>query len=145
MKFFSSLFLGAALLLAATAGFAQGEPHPAYLHALSDLRAARWMIEHRPGDWARLDDEVVAVREIDAAISEIKKASIDDGKDLNDHPAVDEKNDHKGRLHDAEDLLKKARADISETEDNGFAHGLRNRAWKHIDEAIKFTRRAIKA
>jgi len=24
--------------------------HPAYLHALEDLRAARWMIEHRPGD-----------------------------------------------------------------------------------------------
>ena len=23
--------------------------HPAYLHALSDLRAARWLIEHRPG------------------------------------------------------------------------------------------------
>ena len=24
--------------------------HPAYLHALTDLRTARWMLEHRPGD-----------------------------------------------------------------------------------------------
>ena len=24
--------------------------HPGYLHALSDLRAARWNLEHRPGD-----------------------------------------------------------------------------------------------
>ena len=24
--------------------------HPAYLHALTDLRAARWNLEHRPGD-----------------------------------------------------------------------------------------------
>ena len=23
--------------------------HPAYLHALTDLRTARWMVEHRPG------------------------------------------------------------------------------------------------
>ena len=26
--------------------------HPFYLHALSDLRTARWMLEHRPGDAA---------------------------------------------------------------------------------------------
>src|SRR5260370_4858515 len=31
--------------------------HPYYLHALSDLRAARWMIEHRPGNWAQTVDE----------------------------------------------------------------------------------------
>ena len=28
----------------------------------------------------------MAIREIDAAMGEIKKASIDDGKDLHDHP-----------------------------------------------------------
>lgn len=49
------------------------------------------MIEHRPGDWQRTDDEAVAVTQIDEAIEEIKKASIDDGKDLADHPQVDEK------------------------------------------------------
>src|SRR6201994_4391857 len=76
----------------------EGE-HPYYLHALSDLRAARWMIQHRPGNWAQTVDEIEAVRRIDAAIGEIKKASIEDGKNLEDHPRVDEAPDHAGRLH----------------------------------------------
>ena len=47
-------------------------PHPAYLHALSDLRAARHYLND---GWAwepvRRDDNA-AIREIDAAIDEIK-------------------------------------------------------------------------
>jgi hypothetical protein len=117
--------------------------HPYYLHALSDLRAARWMIEHRPGDWQRTVDEVEAVKHIDAAISEIKKAAIEDGKDINDHPKVDERNDHDGRLHEAVDFLKKARQDISHDEDNKFAQGLQGRAYMHIDAAINATKKAI--
>jgi hypothetical protein len=45
--------------------------HPAYLHALSDLRAARWMLEHRAGDAAVSGQEDVAITEIDAAINEM--------------------------------------------------------------------------
>jgi hypothetical protein len=56
--------------------------HPAYLHSLSDLRAARWMIEHRPGGWDRTLDETEAVRQIDAAINEIRKSAGDDGKNI---------------------------------------------------------------
>ena len=117
--------------------------HPYYLHALSDLRAARWMIEHRPGNWAQTNDEMEAVRQINAAIDEIKKASIDDGKNIEDHPKVDERNDHDGRLHEAVDFLKKAREDISHDEDNRFAQGLQDRAYMHIDKALDATRRAI--
>ena len=57
------------------------DAHPAYLHALSDLRYARALLE-KP---ARADvkwDETKAIREIDAAIKEIRAASIDDGKPL---------------------------------------------------------------
>jgi hypothetical protein len=118
-------------------------PHPYYLHALSDLRAARWMIEHRPGNWAQTEDEIAAVHRIDAAIGEIKKASIEDGKNLEDHPPVDEKVDHPGRLHAALDFLRKARQDISHDEDNGFAQGLQARAYGHIDGAIDAVKRAI--
>src|SRR5215471_14342209 len=75
--------------------------HPAYLHALSDLRAARWMLEHRPGDAAVSGQEDVAITEIDAAIGEIRHASIDDGKDIHDHPRVDVAPDRPGRLHKA--------------------------------------------
>jgi hypothetical protein len=118
-------------------------PHPYYLHALSDLRAARWMIEHRPGNWAQTQDEIEAVHRIDAAIGEIRKASIEDGKNPNDHPPVDERNDHAGRLHAALDYLRKARQDISHDEDNAFAQGLQARAYGHIDGAIDAVKRAI--
>ncbi|HEX9513457.1 MAG TPA: hypothetical protein VF939_23360 [Puia sp.] len=119
--------------------------HPYYLHALSDLRAARWMIEHRPGNWQQTVDEVDAVRRIDAAIGEIKKAAIEDGKNLEDHPPVDERNDHDGRLHVALDFLRKARQDISHDEDNRFAEGLQGRAYGHIDGAINAVKKAIHA
>jgi hypothetical protein len=118
--------------------------HPAYLHALSDLRAARWLIAHRPGDWVQTADEAESLREIDASINEIKHAAIDDGKNLNDHPPLDEKADHPGRIHEAVQYLKKARADVSGNEDNGFANGLRDRAVGHIDSAINAARRVYR-
>jgi len=118
--------------------------HPAYLHALSDLRAARWLIEHRPGDWAQTADEQEAVRQIDAGIADIKRAAIDDGKNLNDHPPIDERPDHPGRIHEAVRILRKARADISNDEDNAFANGLRDRALGHIDAAIEAARRVFR-
>jgi hypothetical protein len=123
----------------------QKADHPYYLHALSDLRSARWMIEHRPGNWERTVDEIDAVKQIDAAIGEIKKAAIDDGKNIADHPAVDEPNEHNGRLHVSVDFLKKARQDISHDEDNAFAQGLQARAYNHIDAAISSVRKAIHA
>jgi hypothetical protein len=117
--------------------------HPAYLHALSDLLAARWLIEHRPGDWAQSADEQEAVRQIDAGIGEIKQAALNDGKNLSDHPPVDERSDHRGRIHEAVDFLKKARADVAGEEDNGFANGLRGRAIGHIDAAIQAAHRVF--
>jgi hypothetical protein len=117
--------------------------HPAYLHALTDLRAARWLISHRAGDAAVSGDEDVAITRIDETISEIKRASIDDGKDLNDHPGVDEHLDHRGRLNRANELLGKVHSDIAREEDDPMTRGLRNRAVHHLDEAIQATRRAI--
>jgi len=124
-----------------TAGMAQ-KGHPAYLQALSDLRAARWMIDHKAGDWKASEDENAAVRKIDEAINEIKKAAIDDGKDINDHPRANEINEHKGRLVKALEYLRKARADIERDEDNDFAKGLRKRAFMNIDEAIRLVDKA---
>lgn len=117
--------------------------HPAYLHALSDLRAARWLVEHRPGNWQQSVDEVESVHRIDAAINEIKRAAIDDGKNIGYHPPVDERTDHRGRIHEAIEYLRKARADISSGENNPFANGLRDRAIEHIDGAIGAARRVF--
>ena len=118
--------------------------HPAYLQALSDLRAARWMIfEHRSGDWFRTGDEIEAVRQIDGAINDIKEAAIDDGKDTKWHPAVDERPEHLARLHEAVVFLQKAHADVDQEEDNELTEGLHNRAIQHIDAALFATRQVI--
>ena len=113
---------------------ASPQAHPAYLHALTDLRHARALLE-RPAKSDVKWDENTAIREIDAAINEIKQASIDDGKPLEDHPPVDAKMHHRDRLRKAEELLHKAAADIDEKEDNGWAKGLRGRANGHIHNA----------
>ena len=117
--------------------------HPAYLHALTDLRHARAHLERRGGDAMVKWDEKTAIREIDAAIREIKDAAIDDGKNLQDHPPVDAKMDWAGRLRRAVELLHKAEKDCSEEEDNNFARGLKKRAQEHIRDAIRFTEQGI--
>jgi hypothetical protein len=117
--------------------------HPAYLHALSDLRTARWMLEHRPGDAAVSAHESEAIAEIDRALAELKQAAVDDGKNINDHPAADAPGDYRGRLHKAADLLRKVRSDTYREEDNPSARGLRDRALGHVDAALHATERAI--
>jgi hypothetical protein len=110
-------------------------PHPAYLHALSDLRAARHYLND---GWAwgpvRHDDDV-AVREIDAAINEIKHASIDDGKGLNDPFPIDRSLSPHDRFRKANELLAAAHHDLDHAEDVPWSRELRNRALVHIDMA----------
>ena len=118
--------------------------HPYYLHALSDLRSARWMLEHRPGDAAVSGQEDVAITEIDKTIGEIKRAAIDDGKDIHDHPNVDVPNDHPGRLHKSLELLRKVHADVAREEDDPMTKGLRDRAIHHLDAAVHANEKAIK-
>jgi hypothetical protein len=129
----------------ALAGCASSPPpkHPAYLHALTDLRDARWNLEHRPGDTAVYENEDAAVSEIDRAISEIKRAAFDDNKNLAAHPPEDARLDRAGRLHRAAELLRKARADVDREEDNPQARDLKFRALDHIGLAIQATERAI--
>jgi len=145
MKLFSAKTLMMIALAAAAPLAANAQPlpgkHPGYLHALSDLRAARWFLYHQPGDARVSGSEDVAINEIDAAINEIKRASIDDGKNLNDHPAADVA-EHGSRLLRSIETLKKAREDISREEDNPDARELRHKAHEHIDRAIKAAERA---
>lgn len=117
--------------------------HPAYLHALTDLRSARWMLEHRPGDAAVNAHESEAIREIDGAIEELRRAAIDDGRNIHDHPPADAPPDYRGRLHKAAELLRKVRNDTYREEDNSSARGLRDRALGHVDAALHATEAAI--
>jgi hypothetical protein len=109
--------------------------HPAYLHALTDLRHARAHLDRLTPSGRMDDEEQRAIDEIDKAIGGIKRASIDDGKDLNDHPPVDARMQRSGRYHRALELLDNAHNDIAREEDDPSTRGLRNRALHHIDEA----------
>ena len=121
--------------------------HPAYLHAMSNLRTAYWLEAHRmPDDPAQSQDEGRALREIRAAYQELKNASLVDDKDIDDQPPANFAfGDHRGRLHQAMDLLKDAHDQIAREEDNPAARGLRDRAAHHIDDAGRFTAAAINA
>ena len=117
--------------------------HPAYLHALTDLRDARWNLEHRPGDAAVSAQEDVALVETDRAIKEAKVAAMEDGKNVEDHPHEDAHIDRRGRLHHALELLDKAKNDVAREEDNPETRELRNRIVQHTDLAIEATKHAI--
>jgi hypothetical protein len=65
-------------------------PHPAYQHALIDLRAARrYLNEGMPASVPVKRDADAATKHIDAAVTEIKEASIDEDKSLHDSYRVD--------------------------------------------------------
>jgi hypothetical protein len=118
------------------------QQHPAYLHALSDLRDARAHLQ-RPNHGALQQQEQDAISEIDKAIHEIKAASIDDGKNIDDHVAVDDHLEWGGRLRRANELLGKAFSDIDKEEDNPETHGLKRRALEHINAARGHVREAM--
>ncbi len=132
-----------ALLPLATAHADLPGKHPAYLHALSDLRAARFLIERRPGDAAVSAHEDSAIVQIDYAIKDIRDAAIDDGKDVHDHPPVDVGADRPGHLHKALELLHKVHGDVDREEDDPAVRGLKHRALEHIDAAMHETEAAI--
>jgi hypothetical protein len=116
--------------------------HPAYMHALTDLRNARAFLYYKPN--VRMDaDEQRAMDEIDAAIHEVTEAAIDDGKPMDDRPSSDTYGDRTDRLHHAMELLEKARTDVNEHESNGWSRDIRHQALHHIDQARKAVRHAI--
>jgi hypothetical protein len=116
--------------------------HPAYLHALSDLRDARAHLEHLGSEPVNHEDER-AVAEIDKAIGEIKRAAIMDGKNIEEHMPVDAHQVRNGRLHKAMELLDRARLDVSGEEDQPDTQGLQQRVVRHIDEARHAVAHAI--
>jgi len=115
--------------------------HPRYLHARSDLRAASIIIGYQDEPNVRHHTEIVR-REIEAAIHELDHASVIDHKDIDDHPHVDTNLDRPGRFRRVFALLRSARKDISEEEDNPNAIGWRDAAYRHIDAALDQLRRA---
>jgi hypothetical protein len=131
---FSTFAVAFLLTGPATFGDTPGR-HPAYLHARTDLRRAERLM-----DWPEfrnvrheLDDSARHVRE---AIHELDSAAAWDRKDLIDNPPIDTFPDRAGRFHAIARFLSGAKHDIEREEDNPAARAWRDRAIRHIDEAI---------
>jgi hypothetical protein len=137
-----TIFTAIALTALTLPGAIAQERHPHYLHALSDLRYARFLI-NQPAEFNVWVDQKEAVGRIDRAIGEIKRASIDDHKDLYDHPAPDPTWDRAGRLHKAIELLESCERDLKYEEDDYRALGWRANAQMHVHEALERTRKAL--
>jgi hypothetical protein len=118
-------------------------PHPEYLHALTDLRDARWNLEHRSGDTSVTFQEEKAISEVDRAQGEIIKAARDDAKNLGNHPREDANLDRHGRLRHAVELLDKAHNDLAREESNPEAKEHKRRALEHVDRAVEAARQAL--
>ena len=133
------------LLLIGLSYSACADEQTAYIHALKNLRAARWFIATRPGGGDMTDQEVTAMHEIELAVSAIIKSDIDDGKYYKDVPEVEGLTiaDREGRLDRAIDLLKKAMADLDLDATGAYAGGLKIKVLTHIKEAIRQTQKAL--
>jgi len=143
-KNYLRLVAAAAFALVATSTSWADTPgrHPAYLHALSDLRDARAHLQHLASEQV-IDQEIRAIDEIDKAIGEIKRAAIEDGKNIDDHVHIDAHLSRSGRFHKALELLDKAKRDASGEEDQPDTQGLQLRVIMHIDEAHHAVEHAI--
>ena len=139
------LLIAVAALAAAGANAAGPQKHPHYQHALAELQAARWNIEHRGGNAKATAEESAAIQQIDQVIVDIKRASLDEQAALHDPAMVNAQREGHGNLHRADELLKQAHADISREEDDASARGLRDTAIHHLDDAMVATRKAIEA
>ena len=118
--------------------------HPFYLHAISDLQAAKWQMEHRrPEDPQISGDEMIVRDEIQAALGDLQHAAWQDGKAMNWNPPPDAPLPREGRLHAAVDLLRKAHADVAREEDDPRSRPFQQRGLSHVDAALGAAQHAI--
>ncbi len=109
--------------------YGQGQ-HLYYIKALSDLKKARGLLLQYIDGKPMSHNEKEALRQINVVIREINEAAID-GKELRQPKA-------KKGLRQCIEFLKKAKEDLSHEEDSLFAGGLRDRAGRDCDAAIRF-------
>ena len=128
------------IMLLPVAGIAQR--HPRYLAARSDLFVARELIANSREEPNVMRNLGRCQEEINAAIREIDNAAVLDNRDLRARPPVDTSLDRPGRFRKIMALLESARADLSREEDNPAAARWRSIAYRRIDAARDYLRRA---
>lgn len=132
-------FLATTILAVSTVMFQAAPAHsqpavPKYLHALSDLRAAHgWLEADRRPELADLRHS--ALKEIEKAVDEVKKAAKDDGRNLNFTPPPQQSSAPGGMVHTALDLLDRAYQDVNTGTDIPQNAGVQTKALQHIAAA----------
>jgi len=129
-----AVLLAALFAFSTTPAQAQGA-HPYYSHALTDLRLMRGYLDRLTPSEVIDAESQSAIDEIDAAIREIKEASIDDGKDIHYHAPIDAQITPANRFRKAREAGNAAWHDLDQEEDNEFARGLKHRALDHVEKA----------
>lgn len=115
LKNYISTIAAATLLAGASVGHAAPPVHPAYLHALEDLKLAENAIATRGGDPAMHVHDRYAIQQIEAAQTIIYKVAPEEQKNVHTLPKADASiPSNGGKLHDALDYLAKARSDLNE-------------------------------
>jgi hypothetical protein len=117
-------------------------PHPEYVHALSDVRYAHWLLQF-PAEWNVTRHEHAATYHVDRAFADIRQAGIDDGKDVYARIPVDASLSHRNRLQRALSALERAHADVNGWESDPYARGPRGAADGELEAAIAQVRAAI--
>jgi len=128
-----SICLGQGIALADIPG-----NHPYYIHARSDLRKAEWLLE-TPDEFNVTEEMRTAAQYVRNAIQDIEVASVLDGKNTNNYPAVDTSLKHRDKFQQIYQLLNRAKQDISREEDNNAVISWRNKAEIDINQAKHFT------
>ena len=110
---------------------------------IRDRRYARALLYR--SDWRDvMRDQRAAVDAIDHAIAEARRAAIDDGRNVDDHPPIDTRLGWEGRFRKAMELLDSAQRDLSFEEDNRHAAEWRATARADVQRARDFVARAMR-
>jgi hypothetical protein len=119
------------------------EPGSHYLNALSSLRSAYRLMATPPDDIIASGHQNMALDEISAAIDTIRQSVIDDGRDIDDQPAVGLSHNNPRHLRWAADVLRHVRSDIAGEDPAAAVRGVQRQAIDHVDQALNLTETAI--
>jgi hypothetical protein len=137
--------LAATALFVLGAGAASAAEHPAYLHALTDLKRAEVVVKSRGGSHAMSVREQAAINDINGAQYAIYHIAPEEQKNVDAAIAADaDPSLRAGKLHDARAFLEKAKSDCAEFESDKAFLGERQRLLILINAAIQQVDLAIK-
>ena len=132
-------------LLLSTPTHAGACRYPEFLQSLPELRRARAILQHQPGDEAAQQDENAAIHEIDTIIAELNAIPVDDGHAITIHGPLTLPPEHPARLQLAIKPLRTVETLLAREDADNLGKREKARLLNHIRESIQHTQLAIAA